>query len=455
VITQPSSSYHNQLASLIEAQIGIAVMSKLQHVFNDLLAAHAKGDVLAYLQRLSVTTYADPDWQTVIQTLTIGETYFMREKAHFDVLRHHILPAIIQKRRESGNLYLNIWSAGCATGEEAYSLAILLHELLPDIDQWHIHLLGTDLNAQFLSWARLGVYREWAFRQVDDTFKNTYFDRVIGGWRIKPFLLERVTFRLINLLDTTPTPQYDLILCRNVLLYFNATSAQQAETLFHQALAPDGVLILGHSETIRNRQAWTYHLYNDTLFYTKAGARPHSVAPPDDEKSPTRLLLQSVYEQAVNAIQTEQHIQAETLIGELLTAEPHNPGGHLLLAVVYANQKKVPEAHFQLDLALDYNPLMADAHYVRAMLHWEAGEMDEAGESLRSALYSQRNHPLASWMMGDYFAKLNKPDRAVHHWQNAQRAIKPLLPECPVCVVSPMLAGQLGEILAEKLKNAL
>lgn len=455
MITQRPTTIESQLAMYIESRTGIAVMTKLQHVFMDILQSQAKGDLSAYLQRLTQTTYTDPEWQTVIQALTIGETYFMREKAHFDLLKNEILPPIIAKRREAGNLYLNIWSAGCASGEEPYSLAILLHELLPDIARWNIYLLGTDLNGHSLSLAREGVYREWAFRQLDSPFKQTYFDPVPEGWRIKSFLAGRVSFRHANILEMVPSPQFDIILCRNVLLYFSSTNALKSETIFHGALVPQGVLILGHAEMIRQRDLWTIQTQDDTAIYTKGKLLPPELDELNADKSPKRLLLQSVYEQAVNAIQTEQHIQAETLIRELLLAEPHNAGGHLLMAVVFANQKKSDEAHFHLDLALDYNPLLADAHYIRAMLHWEAGRMGQAEESLRASLYAQRNHPLASWMMGDYQHKIGARGRAIHHWLNAQRAIKPLLPECPVCVVSPMLAGQLGDILAEKLKNAL
>lgn len=455
MITQRPNTIESQLAMYIESRTGIAVMTKLQHVFYDVLQSQAKGDLSAYLQRLTNTAYTDPEWQTIIQALTIGETYFMREKAHFDLLKNEILPPLIAKRRESGNLYLNIWSAGCASGEEAYSLAILLYELLPDLAQWNIYLLGTDLNGRSLSLAREGVYREWAFRQVDNPFKQAYFDPVPEGLRIKSFLAGRVSFRHVNILETTPSPQFDIILCRNVLLYFSQTNALKAEAIFHGALAPYGVLVLGHAEMIRQRDLWTIYTQNDTAIYIKGRHFPSELDELNANKAPTQLLLQSVYEQAVNAIQTEQHTQAETLIRELLLAEPHNAGGHLLIAVVFANQKKNDEAHFHLDLALDYNPLLADAHYMRAMLHWEAGQMGQAEESLRAALYSQRNHPLASWMMGDYQHKMGAEARAVHHWLNAQRAIKPLLPECPICVVSPMLAGQLGDILAEKLKNAL
>ncbi len=456
MITQPPTTLEKQIAMLIENRIGIAVMTKLQHVFTDLLATHPMGDLTAYLNRLSATTYTDTEWQAVIHTLTIGETYFMREKAHFDLLRHDLLPPLIAKRRDFGNLYLNIWSAGCASGEEAYSLAILLHELLPDIARWNIHLLGTDLNGRSLALARAGVYREWAFRQVDDGFKQAYFDPAPDGWRIKPFLARRVSFRHANVLETMPAPQFDLILCRNVLLYFSPTSAMKAETIFHEALAPSGVLLLGHAETIRQRDLWQAYIQDDTVRYAKANNRLDEsavfITKDPIDKPPTRLLLQSVYEQAVNAIQTEQYEQADALLGELLLAEPHNAGGHLLMAVVYANQKNSALAHFHLDLALDYDPLSADAHYIRAMLHWEAGQMDGAEESLRAALYSQRNHPLASWMMGDYQQKMGAGARARHHWLNAQRAIKPLLPECPVCVVSPMLARQLSDLLGKKLK---
>src|SRR5262245_9971377 len=112
-------------------------------------------DLLSLLSECSLT---HPLWQRIIHIATVGETYFFRNLAQFEALRRHVLPALIEERRRAGSKHLRLWSAGSATGEEPYSLAILLRELLPDIETWSITLLGTDINEGYLEYARKGVF---------------------------------------------------------------------------------------------------------------------------------------------------------------------------------------------------------------------------------------------------------------------------------------------------------
>src|SRR5207247_1807290 len=115
-------------------------------------------------------------WQELLQAVTIGETYFFRNQDQFNALRNEVLPQIIDKRRKSGVKQIRIWSAGCASGEEIYSVAILLRELLPDIANWSILLLGTDINAASLERARRGSYRTWSFRnETPDYLRPRWF----------------------------------------------------------------------------------------------------------------------------------------------------------------------------------------------------------------------------------------------------------------------------------------
>ncbi len=181
--------------------------------------------------------------------LTIGETYFFREPALFDALERDVLPLLIDARRAGGKT-LRIWSAGCCTGEELYSLAILLHRLIPDLADWRITLLGTDINPQFLRKAEQGVYRDWSFRNVPEWIRRRYFD----AGAIAPVLRQGVRFDYLNLAagvfpgTDSGTPPMDLILCRNVLMYFEPSSAARTVLRLRDALAADGWLAVGVAE---------------------------------------------------------------------------------------------------------------------------------------------------------------------------------------------------------------
>lgn len=189
----------------------------------------------------------------LLETLTIGETYFFRHHAYFDLLERDILPALIARRRHTRSI--RVWCAGCATGEEAYSLAILLLRAIPDIEHWQISILATDINRQSLVRAAAGVYGDWSFRETDDVFRRTYFKRESNRYRIRPDIQRLVHFTELNLAEATypsvvpDTVALDLIVCRNVLIYFARDMIHSVLNRFHAALAPDGYLMLGPSDT--------------------------------------------------------------------------------------------------------------------------------------------------------------------------------------------------------------
>ncbi len=190
--------------------------------------------------------------------LTVGETYFFREEKTFDVLKEHILPELIRWRRESGR-HLSIWSAGCATGEEPYSVAILLHSMLPDFREWDINILATDINPHFLKKAARGVYGEWSFRNAPPMFRNRYFRNAAKGrFELLPHIRERVTFRYHNLAGGTTPPlangigAMDIIFCRNVLMYFSRKVQEEVVRKFHASLVEGGWLAVSPVEMPAN-----------------------------------------------------------------------------------------------------------------------------------------------------------------------------------------------------------
>lgn len=180
--------------------------------------------------------------------LTIGETYFFRESLSLQALKNVILPSIIEERSR-GKREIRIWSAGCCTGEEVYTLAILLSELLPDIETWNITIQGSDINRKFIQKAIIGRYTQWSFRETPIEVINRYFIKVGREFEIIPRIKQLATFSYINLADdkypscSTNTDAMDIILCRNVLMYFSAEQRLSVINRFTQSLVSNGWLI--------------------------------------------------------------------------------------------------------------------------------------------------------------------------------------------------------------------
>ena len=187
--------------------------------------------------------------------LTVGETYFFREPKVFEALEKKILPELIRSRWETEKR-LRIWSAGCCTGEEAYSIAILLTRLIPDLKDWNITILATDINPHFLAKAVDGVYREWSFRGTPYWLKENYF-RVTAesGYEIAPHIKRMVQFQYLNLVEDVYPSLYndtnamDIIFCRNVLMYFSTSQVKKVIDRLHHCLLDSGHLIVASSET--------------------------------------------------------------------------------------------------------------------------------------------------------------------------------------------------------------
>jgi chemotaxis protein methyltransferase CheR len=223
--------------------------------------------------------YADaaaggPGWETLLAQLTNGETYFFRNTPQFDALRQHILPELIQRRQAMR--HLRIWSAGCATGEEPYSVAMTLTDLLPEDELWQVSILATDINPQFLARARDGLYGSWSFRETPDTMRERFFTPEQNRWRLHPRIRQMVTFTRLNLAQPcfpailNGTYAQDLILCRNVTIYFDEATTHQLIERLHSSLLPGGWLLVGHAEPQASaNQQLELHNFPQTVAYRK------------------------------------------------------------------------------------------------------------------------------------------------------------------------------------------
>ena len=186
--------------------------------------------------------------------LTVGETYFFREQRGLDVLEGRIFPELMRMCKR-GNRKLRIWSAGCCTGEEPYTIAMLLDRLFQNDGEWNVTILATDINPAFLDKAAEGLYSEWAFRATPDWVKERYFKQKKNGlFEILPHIRKRVTFSYLNLAeDVYPSvannrSAMDIIFCQNVLMYFSPEGVRRIGHNFHRSLVSNGWLVVSPAE---------------------------------------------------------------------------------------------------------------------------------------------------------------------------------------------------------------
>jgi chemotaxis protein methyltransferase CheR len=218
------------------------------------LRATGLPDSARYLTLLDDAISGPAEWGRLEAEITIGETFFFRYAEQFAALRHTILPEIVARKRAARRL--RIWSAGCATGAEAYSLSILVNEILgQDLDTWRVSILGTDINESFLKAARQAQFGKWALRSMPAEERARYFEGLDKDrWQVRPEFRASVRFErhnLLSLLDGSSPLEladFDLILCRNVLIYFHPDTVVRLVGALRDRLAEDGWMLLGHAE---------------------------------------------------------------------------------------------------------------------------------------------------------------------------------------------------------------
>lgn len=203
----------------------------------------------AYLDFVS-SERSGNELRRMIDVLTTNKTSFFREEVHFQFLRETIVPELDQNRRS-----LRIWSAGCSTGQEAYTIVMVLRETLKQYSTWDFRLLATDLSDRVIEQARQGVYERKALGDVSDQLLRKHFvpikDSQYDEWQVKPELRKPISYAHLNLMGDWPmSGPFDVIFCRNVMIYFDKPTQEKLVNRFHELLGPGGYLLIGHSESI-------------------------------------------------------------------------------------------------------------------------------------------------------------------------------------------------------------
>lgn len=445
-----------QAIQLIETRLGLSGVTLARIGLADLLQQLSFDDIPPYLQKLENSAESSPDWQRLIHALTIGETYFLRDKEHFRILRETILPRLILERRQQEDLRLTIWSVGCSTGEEAYSVATTLYETIPDWQNWQIKLFATDINQRSIDIAKKGLYREWSFRHTPSHFKQRYFTPIEDAWQLNDTIRKMVTFIQMNALTNSPTTTADIILARHMLMYLSKDYAKKIEQRLYQTLNVGGWLIMGQAEALRSeRDKWQVHLFPGTPIYQKTLTLSEAISYPtrlDADKTQVIEDITGQYQQAVEAIHVDNPTQAEHHISLLLDNDPKNAKAHILLASIFANRQLYPEAMTHIELALAESGLYADAHYVKGLILLEQKDDDNAVQSFNASIYCQRNHALATMMLATIYQQQGDSTKADRHWRNALKAVEGKAETDYISDISDMTVARLRGMVAEQQK---
>ena len=232
------------------------------------LEALRMGSFTEYYLHLRYTGDRAHELDEIVDRVTTNETYFFRERYQLDAFAREILPSLHGNPRRGKRL--SVWSAGCSTGEEPYTIAMLILEtgLFRD---WEVRVHGADLSRRVLGVARKGLYGKSSFRTTDDRYVRRYFRPVDGKYQIDDELREMVSFSQMNLLEADSVARVadvDVIFCRNVLIYFDIESRKRVIDTFHRKLARAGYLLLGHTESLINLSTAfeLVHLESDMVY---------------------------------------------------------------------------------------------------------------------------------------------------------------------------------------------
>jgi chemotaxis protein methyltransferase CheR len=389
----------------------------------------------AYLELLRDRAHGASEMDALVTEITIGESHFFRHQEHFDALRDLVLPALIAQNSQSRRI--RIWCAGCADGAEPYSLSVLMKREMGHLfDGWDVAILATDINRQALSAAQEGRFEGWSFRSTPEDFRRACFLQEGKYWQIHARYRDGVSFQYHNLVQSSFPPVlgcfsgFDLVICRNVMIYFGPEVMGRIVRQFHECLAGGGWLLVGPSEpnmthftSFRPINAPGVTLYQKDL---QAAPAPSYQAP----LPPAALPLRD--EPDVSSPETPPDQSAP----EVLASIRH-----------FADRGEWDSAARLCQELLKQDSFNSLVHFHYALVLEQTGEKDEAERSLRRTIYLDRQSVLAHYHLGTLLRSRGDRRQALRCFDNTVE----LLVSRPDVEI---LAGTDGMTVAELRKLA-
>ncbi|MFC3675361.1 CheR family methyltransferase [Ferrovibrio xuzhouensis] len=425
--------------------------------------------VAAYMADM-LASAAGGEFSALVDDLTIGETYFFRYPEQFELLRQVVIPERLADQQ--GMRPLRIWSAGCASGAEPYSLAIVLADhFQPALANGRASILATDINRHALAQAHEGRFTDWELRTSGDDFKRRCFTRDGRHWVLRRHFRQSVSFEHQNLATDlaafaqTNAGHFDIILCRNVMIYFSPALTRRLTRLFAQCLAPGGWLLVGHAEPyFEIANILSPVVAGGTMAYRKAGgmpddaialrpAEPQRRSPADDWVNPA-LHPEPELEIPVSTF-VAPAVPAPSMTAPASTAPDAARSLDDDMARIrhLADAGNWSEAATAAEQGLKRHPLEPAAYYIYALIAEHGGSMAEAEDALGRAVYLDRSQAVVHYHLGR--CQLRRGDRraAQKSFDNAIRLLAPRPVDWTVPFGDGLTAGELRDLLQIHLEQ--
>ena len=397
--------------------------------------------------------------------VTIGETYFFRNKAQFEVLMRFVLPEIIQRKVDSGDKCIRAWSAGCSRGDEAYSIAIAMTEVFPSFEEWRVSVLGTDINRRGLACSEDAVYGEKDIGHLPKEYVDKYFMRQDSAYHFRDDVKALVEFEYHNLARDPclheKMQNVDILFCRNVIIYFDPQTTQRVIENFYNCLAQDGYLFLGHTETlwqITNRfervEFPQTFIYKKKLGPVQEDAMKPFMAVPEisienlalsagpvrafEPEAKHKGLGSALYSQPEPFVpQPAEHVEdpalqvnksSDVAFRSLPDYTAAQDKGDILAclakATTLANEAKYKEAADILGKIVEADNLSVEAYYLLGVLSYKSGNLKEAETQFRKVIYVSPDSVLAYFNLGNMYLYQRRLRDAAREFKNAVRLLE-------------------------------
>jgi chemotaxis protein methyltransferase CheR len=451
------------------------------------------------IYQLFQNLHASPSQEVVnalTTRLTIGETYFFRDKNFFQILQDHILRGIINHPKRDAKKII-LWSAGCATGEEPYSIAILIDQMRPVLKDWDITIIGSDINPVALNKAQKGIYSNWSFRGTPEKIIQQYFTQTGNSFKITPHIRQKVQFHQLNLMgDNYPAclnfyETMDVILCRNVLMYFNDQDRNNVLKKLSKSLINNGWLITGPAESgFVNLPEFTPVRFSNALYHRKGPPRivieqvntikknrqgqytrpivpAHAGRRLSDKKyarhinnkrvsRPPEKPKYDMYQEALNDYDRGAYSHSVKKLLDIVSQGQNNNNTFLmktesmiLLAKSYANIGDLDQAKIWCEKAIESEKLNPEIYYLLSTIFQSAGNIDDSVKSLKQSIYLNPEFIMAHFTLGMLLFQKRMPTESKKSMRNALL----LLELTDADEILPYSEGMTAGRLAETIKS--
>jgi chemotaxis protein methyltransferase CheR len=412
--------------------------SKLDTLRTSLLArttALNLKDYREYYRFINFNPRGEEEFKELMNLLTVGETYFFRDAKHFEILERYILPDVIKYKKERGDNSIRIWSAGCSTGEEPYSISMFLLGNLTIPSLWDIEILATDVSTKALQKARDGIYTKWSLRAIDRKYTQKYFTTTENRYLLNDEIKRMVKFEYFNLIRE-PYPltkmgnYWDIIFCKNVTIYFKIDSTKRVIHNFYQSLRDSGTLFIGMSESLFQISDEFNLIEHDSCFlYKKTDGKEKTTEHKREIKIPVakKIVAEDVdviFKRAKEHFKAKHYDRAIVELGKVIRLKSTHVDARLILADIYANEERYGEAEDECRKVIEINSLLPAAHCLLGVVLGKQKRTTEAITELKKAIYLDQDLSIAHLHLANLYYDNKDYNHSAREFKNVLRILE-------------------------------